>query len=184
VITATFGVSWAFNRHKLTIEPYFGAENYDVTVNPFAEQRSINQLSSTETRSFDLTVSQQSFSSLQTSVGVRFQYVVTPRFGVVVPYWTLTARNELDDSSRTITSGYAQLANVLPTPSFALPTDAPDRTYYTASAGCSIVLRGGRQRKDGGPIAGGASGFFQFATVEDRANYQDHVFTAGFRYEF
>jgi hypothetical protein len=185
VVTATFGFAYAFNWSKLTIEPTFDVERLAVDIGAFAEQRSINLLSnSAVSRRFDLAVSKQNIKSLKTSVGVRFQYVVTPRFGVVVPYWNVTLHKENEDGSRTISTGYAALENVLGRSTFNLPTDAPDDSYMTASAGVSMVLRGGRQREAGGPIAGGFSGFFQYGTVANRDNYEDHVMTAGLRYEF
>lgn len=185
VVTATFGFAYAFTWGKLTLEPTLDIESLDVTVDAFAEQRSINLLSdSAESRRFDLAVSEQDIESRKTSVGVRFQYVVTPRFGVLVPYWNVALHKESEDGARTISSGYAALENVLGRSTFNLRTDSPDDSYLTASAGVSVVLRGGRQRKAGGPIAGGMSGFFQYGTVKNREHYEDHVMTAGFRYEF
>lgn len=184
VKTATFGAGYAFNWTKLTLEPFVNIEHLDVSIGSFAEQRSIDRLSGGESRRFDLVVSAQDIKSLKTTVGLRFQYVVTPRFGVIVPYWSIAAHREHEDDSRTITTGYAALADVLGTNTFALPTDAPDDSYYTASAGFSMVLRGGRQRQVDGPIAGGLSGFLQYATIENRDHYEDQVITAGFRYEF
>lgn len=185
VTTSTFGFGYAFSWNKFTLEPTFDAEALDVSIGAFAEQRSINLLSNTsQSRRFDLVVSKQDIRSVKTSAGVRFQYVVTPRFGVVVPYWTLLAHHESQNGSRVITSGYAALADVLGSTTFKLPTDAADRSYFTASAGFSAVLRGGRQRRAGSAIAGGLSGFFQYETVQNRENYKDSVLTAGFRYEF
>jgi outer membrane autotransporter protein len=185
VTTATLGFGYAFRFEKLTVEPFVDVEHIDVSVASFAEQRSVNLLSNTNiNRRFDLAVSEQDIKSLQTALGVRFQYVVTPRFGVIVPYLSLAARRESEDSPRTITAGYSALASILGSNTFEMPTDAPDDAYYTLSAGASIVLRGGRQRRADGPIAGGVSGFVQFSAVEDRLNYDDSVFAAGFRYEF
>ncbi|HEU4618540.1 MAG TPA: autotransporter outer membrane beta-barrel domain-containing protein [Gammaproteobacteria bacterium] len=185
VVTATFGFGYAFTWSKFTLEPTFDVESLDVTIGAFAEQRSINLLSNAaESRRFDLVVSEQDVKSLRTSLGLRFQYVVTPRFGVVVPYWNVALHDEHKNGSRTISSGYAALENVLGRSTFNLPTDPADDSYLTASAGVSLVLRGGRQREAGGPIAGGLSGFFQYGTVKNRENYEDHVMTAGFRYEF
>jgi hypothetical protein len=101
-----------------------------------------------------------------------------------VPYWNFALHKESEDGPRTISSGYAALENILGRSTFNLATDPPDDSYLTASAGVSLVLRGGRQREAGGSIAGGVSGFFQYGTVENRENYEDHVLTAGFRYEF
>jgi hypothetical protein len=185
VTTATFNFGYAFRWNKLSLEPFVNVEKLDVSIDAFSERRSIDRLSTTgESRRFDLAVSAQDIDTLRTAVGVRFQYVVTPRFGVIVPYWSLAAYQEHEDSSRTITTGYAALADVLGSSTFAMPTDARDSSYYTFAAGASTVLRGGRQREAGGPIVGGVSGFLQFASVENRRYYDDRVLTAGFRYEF
>jgi uncharacterized protein YhjY with autotransporter beta-barrel domain len=183
--TATFGVGYAMTFEKFTFEPYFNAEYLDLTVDAFSEERSINLLSNADvSHRFDLRVSEQKIESLDLSAGLRFQYVFTPRLGVIVPYLSIEAHRELDDDARTITSGYTVLEDVLGTSTFVLPTDARDDSYQTVTAGFSIVLRGGRQREADGPIAGGLSGFFQVKTVQKLANYDDSVITGGFRYEF
>lgn len=185
VTTATFEFSWAFNWTKVTLEPFFDFEYLDATIGSFSENRSINLLSNTnQSRRFDLVVSEQNFQSLKGSAGLRFQYVATPRFGVVVPYLSFATHKETKDDARTITAGYAALENILGSTTFKLRTDMPDTSYYTASVGVSLILRGGRQREVDGPIRGGVSGFFQFSTVGDREFYKDQVMTAGFRYEF
>jgi hypothetical protein len=121
---------------------------------------------------------------LETTIGLRFQYVVTPRFGVIVPFWTIALHREGEDDARTITTGYTALADVLGSSTFVLPTDTPDDSYYTLAAGFSTVLRGGRQARLDGRIAGGLSGFVQLAVVEERETYDDQMVTMGVRYEF
>jgi hypothetical protein len=185
VETATFGLGYAFNWAKLTLEPYLDIEYIDLTIDPFAEERSIDRFSnSADTHRFDLAVSHQNVESLQTTIGLRFQYVVTPRFGVIVPFWSIALHRESEDHARTITTGYAALADVLGSSTFELPTDIPDDSYYTVAAGFSTVLRGGRQTRLDGRIAGGLSGFVQLAVVEERDTYEDQVVTMGVRYEF
>ena len=59
------------------MEPFFSAEYVDAIVDAFAEQRSINLISSSAvSRRFDLSISEQQIESLETSLGFRFQYVV------------------------------------------------------------------------------------------------------------
>jgi outer membrane autotransporter protein len=185
VRVTTFSMGYAFGSQKFTVEPFLNAEYLDATVDAFAEERSINLLSNDGvSKRFDLSVSEQTFDSLDTALGVRLQYVVTPRFGVIVPYVTLEAHSELADEARTITAGYAAIADILGTSTFVVPTDVPDEHYTVASAGFSIVLRGGRQREAGGAIVGGLSAFLQFKTIQDLLHYDDNVATGGFRYEF
>lgn len=183
--TATFGVGYAFGRSRFTFEPFLNVEYLDMTVDAFAEERSISRLSdSNVSKRFDLVVSRQRIDSLDAAAGLRFQHVFTPRFGVIVPYLTLEAHAELEDEARTITAGYAAIQDILGIAPFTVPTDAPDDSYSAASLGFSVVLRGGRQREAGGPIAGGLSGFVQLRAVQGLLHYSDSVLTGGFRYEF
>jgi uncharacterized protein YhjY with autotransporter beta-barrel domain len=185
VRVATFNLGYAFGSQKLTLEPFLAAEYLDATVDAFDEERSINLLSNDAvSKRFDLSISEQTFDSLDTALGLRLQYVVTPRFGVIVPYLTLEAHRELADDARTITAGYAAIADILGTSTFVVPTDAPDEHYTVASAGFSIVLRGGRQREAGGAIVGGLSAFVQIKSIRGLLYYDDSVATGGFRYEF
>lgn len=182
---ATFSVGYAFPFGRLTLEPIFYAEYVDMTIDAFAEERSISRLSDTSiSKRFDLLVSEQSLESLDAALMLRLQYVVTPRFGVIVPYMSLEAHRELKDNARTITAGYAAIADILGSSSFAVPTDVPDDAYSVASIGVSLILRGGRQREAGGPITGGLSAFFQLKKVANLRYYDDAVMTGGFRYEF
>jgi outer membrane autotransporter protein len=182
---ATFNFGYAFGSQKFTFEPFVSVEYLDATVDAFAEERSINLLSNDNvSKRFDLSISEQSFDSLDTTLGLRLQYVFTPRFGVIVPYLTLEAHRELADDARAITAGYAAVADILGTSTFVVPTDAPDEEYQVASAGFSVVLRGGRQREAGGPIVGGLSAFLQLRTIRNLLYYDDSVAMGGFRYEF
>jgi outer membrane autotransporter protein len=185
VRTTTFNAGYAFGGQRAALEPFFNLEQVDATVDAFAEERSINRLSdNSESKRFDLAISQQNIDSLDATLGLRFQYVVTPRFGVIVPYLSLEAHRELEDDARTITAGYAAIEDILGRDEFVVPTDAPDESYSVASFGASVVLRGGRQRQADGPIAGGLSAFLQFKFVNGLLYYNDTVATGGFRYEF
>jgi outer membrane autotransporter protein len=182
---ATFNFGYSLGSQKFTFEPFVNVEYLDANVDAFAEERSINLLSNNSvSKRFDLSISEQSFDSLDTTLGLRFQYVLTPRFGVIVPYVTLEAHRELADDARTITAGYAAIADIFGTSTFVVPTDVPDEKYSVASTGFSIVLRGGRQREAGGPIVGGLSAFLQIKAIRNLQYYDDNVATGGFRYEF
>ena len=185
VRTTTFSVGYAFGGQKATLEPFFNLEHVDATVDAFAEERSINRLSdSSESKRFDLAISEQNIGSLDATFGLRFQYVVTPRFGMIVPYFSLEAHRELEDDARTIKAGYAAIEDILGRDEFVVPTDAPDESYSVASFGASVALRGGRQRRADGPIAGNLTAFLQFKSVNGLLYYNDTVATGGFRYVF
>lgn len=181
----TFNAGYAFTRGRLTFEPIANIEYVDIDIGTFQEERSINRFSDpTESKRFDLSVSEQKIESLDASVALRLQWVLTPRIGVVVPYAILEAHRQLRDNSRTITTGYAALEDILGSNTFLVPTDLPDDSFATAITGFSIVLRGARQRTAGGPIVGGLSAFAQFKVVSGLLYYDDRVLTGGFRYEF
>jgi len=183
--TATFGAGYSFGEGRFSVEPLVSIEYVDVSVDSFAEARSINRLSdATHSKRFDVLVADQSFRSLDLALGARLQYVFTPRLGVFVPYISLEAHRELEDNARVITAHYAALEQLPDLAAFAVPTDAPDEAYTVASLGTSMVLRGGRQRQLDGPIAGGLSAFVQFKRISGLRYYDDTVAAGGFRYEF
>ena len=99
-------------------------------------------------------------------------------------YQQFESHREIADDSRTIAAGYAAVGDILGASTFVVPTDAPDERYTVATAGFSMVLRGGRQREAGGAIVGGLSAFLQIKTVQNLLHYDDRVTTGGFRYEF
>lgn len=189
VVTATFGLRYAFRINRLTIEPYIKGEFLDVKIDRFSEQRSTEtSTGQPDDDAFNLTIAEQNFESLDTALGLKFQLPFTPRFGVIVPYATIEFHSESESDSRIISAGYgsADTADVFDQASFqfAIPTDELDDSYYTWSAGFSTVLRGGRQRTADGPVTGGLMAFVQYLSIESLQNYEDQVVTGGFRYEF
>ena len=186
VLTATVNVAYAFNKDRLTIEPYFNAEYLDIDIGAFTEQRSTTSTGLIDEDALNLRVGGQSFDSLDATLGVRLQYVYTPEFGVLIPFFSLELHNEVLKEERIISAGYAALSGFAggDTLNFSLPTDRVDKTWMSWSVGFSTVLRGGRQSEMGGPVGGGLSAFLQFESVEDLANFDQHVISAGFRYEF
>jgi hypothetical protein len=185
VRTAAFNIGYAIGQRSFTFEPFFNIEYMDATVHAFAEERSINLLSDTSVSTrLDLAIGEQSIDSLDATLGIGFHHVLTPRFGMIVPYLSLEAHRELEDDARTIGAGYAAIEDILGRNAFTVPTDVPDESYSVAILGFTVVLRGGRQRRADSPIAGGLSAFLQFKFVENLTHYDDSVATGGFRYEF
>ncbi|MDJ0908232.1 MAG: autotransporter outer membrane beta-barrel domain-containing protein [Woeseiaceae bacterium] len=186
VLTATVNVAYAFNKDRLTIEPFFNAEYLDIDIGAFSEQRSTTSTGTIDEDALNLRIGGQSFDSLDATLGVRLQYVYTPEFGVFIPYFSLELHNEVLKEERIISSGYAALSGFPggDALNFSLPTDRVDETWMSWTVGFSTVLRGARQSAMGGPVGGGLSAFLQFESVEDLANFDQHVISGGFRYEF
>lgn len=190
VVTATFGLSYAINAGRFSVEPYFNTELKDITIDAFQEERSRNAFDGLEDGSaFNLAVAKQSFKSLDAALGLKFQYTFTPEFGVIVPYARIETHKEFENESRVIVAGYGSLADtdlfsgggLL---QFAIPTDEIDDSFYTWSVGFSTVLRGGRQRQFDGPITGGLMAYVQYQSIEGLDNYSEQIISGGFRYEF
>lgn len=183
VVMGTLNIAYAFQARRLTIEPFVNVEYVDVEVDRFTENRSSNSLSSTNSRNFSLVIGKQSIQSVDSSIGLKLQLTLTPRFAVIVPYVSFEAHSEAQDDARSISARYFGL-DVLNPSGFQVQTDPPDSSYTRSIAGFSMVLRGGRQRQVGGSIYGGLQGFVQYTRISGLENYDDQVISGGLRYEF
>jgi uncharacterized protein with beta-barrel porin domain len=172
---ATVGAGYAFRWGVFSIEPSVGLDYVDSRVEGFRETSVDNTANGSPVDPFDLQIGDQDIESLDGSVGAQFQYVFTPRFGVVVPYLSGRYHHEMLDDARRVSALYAdafsQLIQAIDA-DFNVPTDPPDEDYYTVAAGATVVL------------AGGLMGFVQYLQVLDLEHYSDAVITGGMRYEF
>jgi outer membrane autotransporter protein len=166
-ILATFGAGVDWRRGAFMLEPYLSADYQKITIDGFTEAGA---------NGFDFTYGEQDIKSLDTAIGLRIQYAITPSWGVVVPYLRGEYRKELENDSRTIDATYSGLAGVqLPAASgttFAIPTDEPDDEYYLVCGGFSVVLKRGLQ------------GFIQYQQLFELDTFSDHAITGGIRLEF
>jgi uncharacterized protein with beta-barrel porin domain len=157
---ATLGTGYSFHWRGLTAEPYLNVQNVRTTISAFTEHSDDG---------FDIYTPSQTIQSLEGSLGLRAQYAILNRFGVIVPYVYAEARRQFRDSARNIASGYTGDGG---STDFNLPTDDPVKHYYVVGAGGSVVLKYGLQ------------GFMQYARVLDYTNYTDHTVSGGIRWEF
>lgn len=159
-LIATLGTGYSFHLRGLTAEPYLNLQNVRTRIEAFTEHSDDG---------FDIATPTQTIYSFEGALGLRAQYALLNRFGVIVPYVYAESRHQFRDSSRDIASGYAGDGGAT---DFNLPTDAPDKNYYVVGAGGSIVLKHGLQ------------GFMQYVKVLDYTHYTDHTVSGGFRWEF
>lgn len=183
VVMGTLSAAYAFQVSRLTIEPYLNAEYVDIDIDEFTEDRSTNSLSSANSRSFSLIVGKQTIQTFDTAIGLKILATLTPSFAVIVPYAAIEAHRESQDDVRAIAARYVGLDVLNPT-GFNVATDPADDSYTKTVAGMSMVLRGGRQRTQGGAIFGGLQGFVQYSRINGLDNYDDEVISGGLRYEF
>ncbi len=183
VYMGTINVAYALELQRLTIEPYIILEYMDITIDQFTEDRTINRADPNEVRNFSLIIGEQSIKSFDAAFGVNLQLLLTPSFGVLVPYVGVEFHKESEDKSRDVFAEYVGL-QVLNPNGFVVPTDPADETYTQISAGLSIVFRGGRPRGESGQIYGRLQGFIQYARIENLDHYENEIVSGGIRYAF
>lgn len=160
-LTADLAGGYVFHYRGFSAEPYISAEYVHVRINGFTEHSGDG---------FDFAVAEQGIHSSTGSLGLKLQYAVLPRFGVIVPYVYAEYRKIFSDPSRIVQSTYAAGAST--SPDMNIPTDSVPSHYYVVGAGGSVVLKHGLQ------------GFMQYMRVLDYTNYTDHVVSGGIRWEF
>lgn len=167
--TLTFG--WSFTPRSWTLEPYLTADYRHVTIAAFRESSLINSgPDAGQPAGFDLAYAPQSIRLLDVAAGARIQYAFRPSFGVIVPYARGEYHRTFDSNPYTVVSTYAAIAGG--GVEFSLPSDAPQRHYYAAAAGFSLVLPHGIQA------------FAQFEELAGMQYVSDRQITGGVRAEF
>jgi uncharacterized protein YhjY with autotransporter beta-barrel domain len=156
----TLGTGYTFQYRGFSANPYLNVESVSTHINGFTEYNGSG---------FNIETPGQSIQSLEADPGLKLEYVLLNRFGVLIPYAYGEYRRQFRDGSRNISSSYAAGTGGV---DFNLPTDAAPRHYYVAGGGASAVFKHGVQ------------GFVQYLQVLDYQNYTDHVISGGIRVEF
>jgi uncharacterized protein YhjY with autotransporter beta-barrel domain len=164
-LTGTLNAGVTFSAKGFGFEPYVKLEYQDISIDNFTERGSTG---------FEFNYGKQDIKSFEGGVGFKLQYVITPRFGVIVPYLRGEYRKEFDNDVRQISAVFAGLpaSAVSADADFNLATDEPDDDYMLGAAGASIVLPHGWQ------------GFIQYQQVFDLDTFDDRAITGGIRLEF
>jgi outer membrane autotransporter protein len=169
----TFNSGWSLNWKALGAEPYMRAEYRDMKLDGFNENSRYNTGSQAgQPAGFDFTFGDQRTKSLDTALGFRVQYALTPSFGVIVPYLKAEAHWQLEDELHTVDATYANMGGATPAVPFDIVGDKSDDSFYVAAVGLSVVLKGGWQ------------GFIQYQTVQSLDLLSNDVITGGVRSEF
>jgi len=107
---------------------------------------------------------------LDAAAGFRLQYVLTPPFGVVVPYLKAEYHKQFEDDPNSVRAAYnADVSDAL---RFDVVGEKPDSTFAIYAIGVSTVVRGGWQA------------FIQYQTVQNLDLLSNEVITGGVRSEF
>jgi hypothetical protein len=170
------------------VDLYAKLDYQRVTIDGFSERAA--PVAGNSGAGFEFRVAEQTIKSADAALGLKLQWVLTPRFGVVVPFVRGELHRELEDEPRILSTVYSGLPASVNAGvqqaliDFGLSSDIPDDQYYTLSAGFSAVIRGSSRVGADGRGRGGLQGYLQYTTIRDLENYEDSVISGGLRYEF
>jgi uncharacterized protein YhjY with autotransporter beta-barrel domain len=155
----TLGAGYTFQYRGFSANPYVNVQSVGTRINSFTEY---------DGSGFNIDAPSQTIRSLEADPGLKLEYVLLNRLGVLIPYAYGEYRRQFLDPSRDIGSSYSAGAGGV---DFNLPTDAAPRHYYVVGGGASAVFKHGVQA------------FVQYVKVLDYQNYSDHVISGGIRLE-
>lgn len=160
---ASVGGGYAFAAQQWSYGPYARVSYSKAELDAFVEQR--NPTDS------NLSVAEQSATSLISTLGAQVSYVVSQSWGVLVPNARLEWNHQFqDDKVQNIVATFAGAgAGALP---IDTATTAVDKNYFTFDIGLAAHFGAGR------------SGVLNYSTVIGRSGQTAQVITAELRLEF
>lgn len=167
-------LGYSFRSGAFAFEPYGEYRFVDISIDGFRESDTSNQ-------SHNFDVSDHSVASSELAVGLNLQYVLTPSFGVLVPFFDIQVRRELETTSDVVTAKYV---GVDTGEIFRFSANQVDSQYFVYTLGISSVLRGSGQTAADGVASGGLSVFANFKSYVGIEDFSHQVVAAGLRYEF
>jgi outer membrane autotransporter protein len=159
--TVSVGVGYDWKAQGMTVTPYGRLGYLHLDIDGFTESENISSLG--------LDINSQSMNSLQTALGIRASGVISTSYGVLGPYAGVEWNHEFQDNSRNITAAYT--FDPFRT-FFVIPTDGPDRDFFTLSLGMSAQF------------ARGMAGFVSVQSVQGLSHVTNTGVTLGLRAEF
>lgn len=177
--SSTIGVTYS-PMPVISFDLYTSLDFQQIEVDGFNEKDLQND-------GFNFVVAGQNIDSLETTTGVKIQYVWTPSFGVFIPYFDFQHRIQHKDKSRNIKAYYFNAKeglNNINDASFVLPTEAPESIYQIYTIGLSTIIRGAQQSEFGSAASGGIQAFMNVRFFEGLELIEQTQFSGGLRYEF
>jgi uncharacterized protein YhjY with autotransporter beta-barrel domain len=143
-----------------------------LTYGPFArltyQETKIDDYKENNAGGLNLTVDDQDWDSLTSTLGAGASYASSQGWGVLIPFARVAWVHEFENDSQSMKAFYTvdpQQNNLV------ARTDNPDRNYFELGLGVSAVVRGGLQA------------FFDYQTLLGYSDLTDHIFTVGIRSE-
>lgn len=131
----TLGAGYDIKREAYTVTPYASFSMLKLNIDAYSESEANNGLG--------LDIGKQNVKSTQSVLGVKLAKAISTASGVLVPYVSAEWNHEFKNDSRSLTAKYTN--DPFNAFSFAIPTDSPDRNYFTVGAGMSGVFANGLQ---------------------------------------
>ncbi|HEX9472937.1 MAG TPA: autotransporter outer membrane beta-barrel domain-containing protein [Steroidobacteraceae bacterium] len=169
---ATLQSGYSWSAGPSTVEPYLQLQYRRSKLDPFTESGGAGVVSDgTNSYPFDINMSYAGahVTSLDGTIGLKWQRVVNGAIGVYVPYLNAEYTHQFNDTPYTVSGMLAPLSGIVP--DFTLPADALSGKYYSVIAGCNYVARGGLQA------------YLQIRSSFKQTNLKDRSLTAGLRHE-
>lgn len=159
--TASVGAGYEIQRNQLTVTPYGRIGYLNLKVDSFTERE--------PNAGLGLDVDSRTTRSLQSALGVRVSTPISTPHGVFTPYAALEWNHEFQNDSRSLVAKYT---NDPFNTFFVIPSERPDRNFFTLSLGVGTTL------------PHGLSAFATLDTVLGLDETNVYAFTAGVRGEF
>lgn len=153
-------VGWNTNTGALSFGPYVRAGYIRVDVDGFTETGSTGS---------EMDVSSQAATSFTTALGGQVSYAFSRSWGILSPSLRVEYEREQRNTVQQLTGSL--LADPVRT-LFAIPTDAPDKTYFNVGAGVAAQFANGR------------AAFINYEGMFGRSQMTNHAVVVGGRLEF
>ena len=160
------GSGYDFHNGKWTFGPHIGAYYLGVQVDGLQE---------TGAGGLNLVVGDQGSQSFTVNAGGHASYVMTPSWGVLIPYLRFDLVQELQDSRELVNLGFVmdpfRSDPTNPSPVIVLQSDKPDDSYFIWAVGASAQF------------VNGVSGFVNYRSTGAWDGFSLDELTFGMRFE-
>jgi len=172
VLFSTLQGGYSWNVGATTVESYLQLQYRRNHLDAFSESGAAGVVTDGITTfpfNINMSFAAARVTSLDGTIGLKWQHVVNGPIGVFVPYFNAEYTHQFNDTPYAVSGMLAPLSGIVP--DFTLPADALSGQYYSAIAGCSYVARGGLQS------------YLQFRSSFKQANLTDRSISLGLRHE-
>ena len=171
VNSAAVSAGWDFNKGGWTFGPTLRVAYVDVDVDPYDETLLASNVNfGPSGLGWSVHIGDQSYASLQPSIGFEFSNALSRSWGVMIPQGYIEVVSELEDGAQVITGRF--LGDTLSGNEFSLLTDDFEESFARAGLGLGFILQNNKSA---------------FVTVDadlGRDLLTTYYINAGFRWQF